>query len=57
MKKALLAVFVISTLISSAYAYGSLTGQRHNGTKKICFYSDDSIITVESYELCPLSID
>ena len=55
MKKVLLSISVIALLVTSVYAFGTLTGSKTQGLNKICFYSDGSAITVKSYEVCPVS--
>jgi hypothetical protein len=50
-------IFTIAVLLTSAYAYGVLTGSQTNGLNKICFYSDGSAITVSSSSICPVSND
>ncbi len=50
-------IFTIAVLITSAYAYGVLTGSQTNGLNKICFYNDGSAITVSSASVCPVSTD
>ena len=51
MKKVLLGIVL---LVTSVYAYGTLTGSQTSGLNKICFYSDGSAITVKAYKVCPL---
>ena len=57
MKKLILAFVSVLVVTVSAYGYGVLTGEKNNGMKKICFYSDGSALTVGGAELCPLSVD
>lgn len=53
------AIFSIALLFSaSAFAVtGYLQGEQTNGMLKYCKYSNGVIITVNSFELCPLSIN
>ncbi|WP_162984592.1 hypothetical protein [Poseidonibacter antarcticus] len=56
MKKLVLSTLMLGLLSMSAYAItGFLKGEQISGMNKFCYYSNDTIITVKSYELCPLS--
>jgi hypothetical protein len=50
-------------LLSSSYCFGEICfhrGEKLSGLNKICYYdciNGDVAITVDGFELCPLSID
>lgn len=54
--KKVLAIIAMS-ICASAWAFGSLVGEQVNGSVKYCKYSNGVIITVNSYELCPITIN
>ena len=50
---------IILLLLLSSYAHavpGFLEGERVNGLKKYCYYNNGTIITIKSYQLCPLQV-
>lgn len=56
MKKLIIGVIALGVLAVSAYAYtGYLEREQVSGMNKFCYYSNDTVITVKSYQLCPLS--
>jgi hypothetical protein len=56
MKKIILSITTLSLFALSAYAYtGFLESEQISGMNKFCYYSNDTVITVKSYQLCPLS--
>ena len=56
MKKLILATTLLGIFAISAYAYtGFLQSEKTSGMNKFCYYSNDTVITVKSYKLCPLS--
>jgi len=56
MKKLILGVVALGVITVSAYAYtGFLVSEQEAGMNKFCFYDNDTVITVKSYQLCPLS--
>lgn len=56
MKKFLMAIILASITVSAYAIFGSLVEQKTNGALKYCKYSNGVIITVNNYELCPISI-
>jgi hypothetical protein len=53
MKKIILLALML-TAIASASAY--YVGEEISGTKKYCTYSDGTVITVNSYDMCPMNL-
>ncbi len=48
---------LIIALCAPAWAFGVLRSQETNGSKKYCTYSDGTTITINSYSVCPTTID
>lgn len=56
MKKLIFAASVLGAFALSAYAMtGFLQREQTSGMNKFCYYSNDTVITVKAFELCPLS--
>ena len=56
MKKLLITLFALASMASLAYATGMYTGEKMNGNKKYCYYTDGTVITIEYTGMCPMSI-
>lgn len=55
MKKAIIVCALFASTV--AFAMGGVLDSEHtNGTVKYCKYSNDVIITIASYKMCPMSI-
>jgi len=57
MKKTLAALAILLTCSSAFAIMGFLQSEQVNGSVKYCKYSNGVIVTVQSYELCPLSVN
>ncbi|MEA2098897.1 MAG: hypothetical protein U9P72_02070 [Campylobacterota bacterium] len=57
MKKVVIGAIALLTIAVSAYAYEGLSTQWIDGNKKFCKYSGGTIITIKTYDICPISID
>ncbi len=55
MKKIIFGVIATAMFLTSAYAYGVLTGYETDGTQTTCYYSDGSEVTVFAGSNCPNS--
>ena len=43
------------TIENRSAGFGGLTGQKVNGFSRYCSYSDGSVLTVDSTDLCPIT--
>lgn len=57
MKKTFAAILVMAICTSAFAMFGSLVGEQTNGNVKYCKYSNGVIITIESYKVCPVSVN
>jgi hypothetical protein len=57
MKKAILTVLLVAFGSSAFAVMGFLKNQKINGLLKYCYYSNGVITTINSYELCPQSVN
>ena len=56
MKKIILGLIALQLLTISAYAMtGYLDSEQDAGMNKFCYYSNDTVVTVKAYEMCPIS--
>ena len=53
--KSAVAIFLVFGCASAFAVMGILTGQSINGGLRYCQYSNGVIVTVNSYELCPVT--
>jgi len=53
--KSAVAIFVVFGCASAFAVMGTLTSQSVNGSLRYCKYSNGVIVTVNSYELCPVT--
>jgi len=56
MKKLIVLIILLATV--SAYAYQAyLVSSAVNGQWRYCKYSDGRVITIESWKVCPMSLE
>ncbi|WP_448187562.1 hypothetical protein [Azospirillum sp. sgz301742] len=59
MKSTVAAFFAVLTIISGAsgaYAFGTLVSTNSGSSKKQCIYSDGTVLTVDSWSNCPVTV-
>jgi len=57
MKKIIFAAAILSITAPAFAVMGFLQSQHTSGSLRFCHYSNGAIVTVQSYELCPLSVN
>ena len=55
--KHFLSVIALLVVAGPALAFGSLVSQQVNGSLRYCKYSNGVIVTINSYELCPVTVN
>ncbi len=53
--KVLVGIIALLTAASAFAVFGTLVGQSIKGSLKYCEYSNGVILTIASYQICPVS--
>ena len=54
--KTAIAILTLS-FAATGWAFGTLKSQSTSGSKRYCTYSDGTVLTINSYDVCPTTVN